>query len=123
MIKPEWGSKRECPGCGARYYDLSRTPVVCPKCEAPWVESGKGKGAAEVRLVAPSPPKPAKEKAKAVKEVAKVEGGAALEEGGAEVESEDKEEALIEDASELGEDEDDVAVALESSPEESSEER
>jgi uncharacterized protein (TIGR02300 family) len=32
MQKAEWGVKRTCLSCGARFYDLKRTPVVCPKC-------------------------------------------------------------------------------------------
>lgn len=34
MAKPEWGVKRSCMTCGARFYDMRRTPVVCPKCDA-----------------------------------------------------------------------------------------
>src|SRR5919202_2535662 len=36
VAKPEWGTKRICPSCGARYYDLLRDPVVCPKCSTPF---------------------------------------------------------------------------------------
>ncbi|MEP3429722.1 MAG: TIGR02300 family protein, partial [Roseibium sp.] len=32
MAKPELGTKRLCPGCGSKYYDLNREPVTCPKC-------------------------------------------------------------------------------------------
>ncbi|UEM19695.1 TIGR02300 family protein [Skermanella mucosa] len=32
MAKPEWGTKRICPNCGARYYDLRKDPPVCPSC-------------------------------------------------------------------------------------------
>lgn len=32
MAKPEWGVKRACPSCGARFYDLLRDPIVCPSC-------------------------------------------------------------------------------------------
>ncbi|WP_366654324.1 TIGR02300 family protein [Fodinicurvata sp. EGI_FJ10296] len=32
MAKPEWGAKRICYSCGARYYDMRREPPVCPKC-------------------------------------------------------------------------------------------
>ena len=32
MAKPELGSKRGCVACQARFYDLTRTPAVCPKC-------------------------------------------------------------------------------------------
>ena len=34
MSKPARGSKRVCPSCGARFYDLNRTPIVCPVCQA-----------------------------------------------------------------------------------------
>jgi len=34
LAKPEWGTKRSCPSCGARFYDLGRSPVTCPACEA-----------------------------------------------------------------------------------------
>ena len=32
MTKPEWGVKRVCPSCSARFYDMCRRPIVCPKC-------------------------------------------------------------------------------------------
>lgn len=32
MIKSEWGSKHICPGCTAKYYDLGKEVVTCPKC-------------------------------------------------------------------------------------------
>ncbi|MES0810166.1 TIGR02300 family protein [Roseibium sp. SCPC15] len=32
MAKPELGTKRLCPSCGAKYYDLNREPITCPKC-------------------------------------------------------------------------------------------
>ena len=34
MAKPEWGVKRTCLSCGARFYDLQREPIVCPACGA-----------------------------------------------------------------------------------------
>lgn len=34
MAKSELGTKRLCPNCGAKYYDLGRDPVICPKCGA-----------------------------------------------------------------------------------------
>ena len=33
MAKPELGTKRLCGNCGAKFYDLSKDPIVCPKCE------------------------------------------------------------------------------------------
>lgn len=32
MAKPELGTKRLCANCGTKFYDLSKTPAVCPKC-------------------------------------------------------------------------------------------
>ncbi len=29
----EWGLKRTCLSCGARFYDLNNDPMTCPKCE------------------------------------------------------------------------------------------
>lgn len=33
MAKPELGTKRLCASCGAKFYDLSKNPIICPKCE------------------------------------------------------------------------------------------
>ncbi len=33
MSKAEWGMKRICPSCGMRYYDMKKVPPVCPKCK------------------------------------------------------------------------------------------
>jgi uncharacterized protein (TIGR02300 family) len=33
VAKPELGTKRLCGNCGAKFYDLSKDPIVCPKCE------------------------------------------------------------------------------------------
>ena len=32
MAKPELGTKRLCGSCGAKFYDLSKDPILCPKC-------------------------------------------------------------------------------------------
>src|SRR5215468_3265865 len=45
MSKPARGSKRVCPSCGARFYDLNRTPIVCPVCQS-------------IYQVTPTPPPP-----------------------------------------------------------------
>ena len=33
MAKPELGTKRLCANCGTKFYDLSKDPIVCPKCQ------------------------------------------------------------------------------------------
>jgi uncharacterized protein (TIGR02300 family) len=32
VTKAELGTKRVCPNCGTRYYDLNRNPIICPHC-------------------------------------------------------------------------------------------
>jgi hypothetical protein len=56
MSKPEFGRKVTCVACAVRFYDLSRTPAVCPKCgqEQPRV---KPRMAPPARTGAP-PPQP-----------------------------------------------------------------
>ena len=30
MAKPEWGIKRTCQVCGKKFYDLNKSPIICP---------------------------------------------------------------------------------------------
>ncbi len=51
MAKPELGTKRLCANCGAKFYDLSKDPIHCPKCGtvyevAPVVTRGRPEAAA-----------------------------------------------------------------------------
>lgn len=32
MTNSSWGTKRNCPSCSVHFYDLNKTPAVCPKC-------------------------------------------------------------------------------------------
>jgi uncharacterized protein (TIGR02300 family) len=32
VAKPELGTKRLCTNCSAKFYDLNKEPIVCPKC-------------------------------------------------------------------------------------------
>ena len=34
MPNPELGTKRLCASCGAKFYDLNKDPIHCPKCGA-----------------------------------------------------------------------------------------
>ena len=37
MVKPEWGTKRTCPKCATRFYDLGKEdPVNCINCGVNW---------------------------------------------------------------------------------------
>ena len=62
MAKPELGLKRTCVSCGMRFYDLARTPAVCPKCgteqpaEQPRMRRTLGNPVAEEKhIVKPQP--------------------------------------------------------------------
>ncbi len=38
MIKPEWGTKRSCPKCATRFYDLTKDdPIACINCGYAWM--------------------------------------------------------------------------------------
>ena len=48
MAKPEWGKKRICSSCNTKYYDLNKSPIICPSCGAEfdpndYLKSRKGK--------------------------------------------------------------------------------
>lgn len=45
VTKPDLGLKRDCPSCGIRYYDLNKSPAICPKCGASAVVPAKTKAA------------------------------------------------------------------------------
>jgi uncharacterized protein (TIGR02300 family) len=118
MVKPEWGTKRICPSCGARYYDLHRDPVMCPKCGAAFDPETLTKTRRAKAIAAPEEPiEPiADEELESdigAEEAESEEEGEGLPAEGAEAEGEEEEEEVIEDASELGEDEDDMAEVIE----------
>ncbi len=32
MAKPEWGSKCQCQSCDLKFYDMGKSPAICPGC-------------------------------------------------------------------------------------------
>jgi len=121
LAKLEWGNKRICPSCGTRYYDLLRATVICPKCATPYDPEAFLK-ARRARPVAPVEKElaPVGDEADADveietedAEVVEDEEAVPLADG-----EEEEEEELIEDASELGEDEDDMAEVIDNVEEE-----
>jgi len=124
LAKPEWGNKRICPSCGARYYDLMRDPVVCPKCSTPFdpeafLKARRARPAAPVeKELVPV----AGDDLDADVESEEVEAAEEEEEdeGVPVEEAEEEDEEMIEDASELGEDEDDMAEVIDNVEEEES---
>ena len=38
MAKEKWGTKRTCPKCGTKFYDLGKeNPVICIECGNEWI--------------------------------------------------------------------------------------
>ncbi|MFZ1989451.1 MAG: TIGR02300 family protein [Alphaproteobacteria bacterium] len=108
MVKPELGVKRTCPSCGARFYDLLRSPAECPKCEHTFDP--------EV-LLKPRRARPEERKVAAAQVVAQEEEVEEAEEAEEELEeAEEAEEAAVEiETPEVeGEDEEEPAVARKS---------
>ena len=127
MNNPKWGTKRQCQECGARFYDLKRTKMVCPKCDTPF------------KLEPPAKPKravatPAQTKAAppAEKTIKKINDAPEIGEESAEVKAlkefdvdmpdetspdddKDKDENTIEDVSEIGEDDNDMVEVIDGS--------
>ena len=115
MAKPEWGMKRVCPSCGARYYDMQKDPVMCPKCGAAYDPETVVKSRRARPVPVPEPIEPMADEIEpdvATEEVEGEEAGEAVPAEGGE-DQEEEEEEVIEDASELGEDEDDMAEVIE----------
>jgi len=59
VAKPELGTKRLCGNCGAKFYDLSKDPIICPKChtvlELAAVSARSRPDSAAARAAAPVP--------------------------------------------------------------------
>ncbi len=141
MTKTDLGIKHTCQNCGTRFYDLDRTPPACPKCGTkldatpPPKSPPPSKPAARKTKPAATPVKTvaAAETVKAVStfseegkdndgdadgiekilieetDLKEVENNeAVLQEAG-----NDDDDELIEDASDLGEDDDDVSEVME----------
>ena len=116
MAKPEWGTKRICPNCGTRYYDLLHDPITCPKCQTMFDPEAFLKA----RRARPAPPvekelEPVR--ADDIDPELDAEETEPVEDDEEEAavplaDAEEEDEELIEDASELGEDEDDMAEVI-----------
>ena len=97
MTKPEWGSKRTCLNCGTRFYDMQRTPIVCPKCGSENAPDAVSKARRSMKKAATHTTPEPKPKAAAV----------LADDDEVEVDDDDEtDDALIEDTSDLAEDDD-----------------
>ncbi len=104
MAKPEWGKKRTCQSCAAKYYDLQKDPAICPKCgtvfQAETPQRGRRSRAAEAPKAIPA--------AAAIIPTSEddIDG---LDDDV--LDDDDDDESLPEDTSDLGDD-DDVGVVI-----------
>ena len=100
MAKPEFGLKRVCVACNARFYDMTKAPPACPKCgteqplDQPRIRRAVGNVAEDKR-----PKKPAA--APGIEDV-EVEGV-----------EESEDENVLEDADDLEEDADAISADIE----------
>jgi len=112
VVKASWGTKRTCQSCGARFYDLNKGPIKCPKCgrehdREDFVKVRRGRGAATAAAAAAA----TAAAAAAAKAAAKKKSDeAAL--AGDELPDVEGDEAL-EEADDLGDDAEDLEVEVE----------
>lgn len=122
VAKPEWGQKRTCNSCGCRFYDMSRSPITCPKCggtvepELPFKVRRGGSVPAESKAAAAAALKAKDVVAIEADDLVVMDDEEVIE--GEEETADEDESGLIEDASDLGEDDDDMAEVMEHMDEE-----
>ena len=111
MVKASWGTKRTCQSCAARFYDLNKGPIKCPKCgrehdREDFVKVRRGRGATAAAAAATAAAAAAAAKLAAKKK----SDEAAL--AGDEVPDVEGDEELA-DADDLGDETDDIEVEVE----------
>ena len=47
MAKPELGAKRQCQACGAKFFDLNKDPIVCPRCGTLFLGAARARSTAK----------------------------------------------------------------------------
>lgn len=102
MSKADLGEKLTCSGCEARYYDLNKTPALCPKCGAenarPKVFKTKKAAAAAAAAAKAAEDVPAPKKV--------ADDGDGIED----VEDDDEDDDILSDDDDLDDDDDVVSV-------------
>jgi uncharacterized protein (TIGR02300 family) len=109
VVKATWGTKRTCQSCAARFYDLNKSPIKCPKCgrehdreDFVKVRRGRAAAAATSAAAAAAAAKLALAKNK------KVEDSAG--DDAADIEADDE---ALEDTDDLGDEADEIEVEVE----------
>jgi uncharacterized protein (TIGR02300 family) len=118
VAKPELGTKRLCAGCGAKFYDLNKDPITCPKCGTVYeVVVVAPRGRPDTRAAAAQPvEQEAPEPQEA--ELVSLEEADAEQEGGAKKPAGDGTEDVEDVEIEGGDDEDDDSTFIEETEEE-----
>jgi uncharacterized protein (TIGR02300 family) len=73
VAKSELGTKRLCGNCGAKFYDLSKDPIVCPKCHTVMEVAAVNARARPEPVAAARAPAPAPEEEVVAPETAEAE--------------------------------------------------
>jgi uncharacterized protein (TIGR02300 family) len=103
-----------------RYYDLLREPVICPKCGTPYDPEAflRSRRTRPVPVVEKELEPVGSDELDSDLEAEEADAAEEEEEAVPLEEAEEEDEELLEDASELGEDEDDMAEVIENVEEE-----
>ncbi len=99
MAKPELGTKRLCPGCGAKYYDLNKDPITCPKCATVFETVVTSRAAKAAKAKEAQEEKEDEEDDVAAPEIVTLEEADAEAEGGDDVPDLDGDDVELEDDS------------------------
>jgi uncharacterized protein (TIGR02300 family) len=113
VVKASWGTKRTCQNCAARFYDLNKSPIKCPKCgrehdREDFVKVRRGRASAAATSAAAAAAA-ALAAAKALAAKKKVED-AVLDDAAPDAETDD---AAIEDTDDLADEAEEIEVEVE----------
>lgn len=104
MLLPERGAKRICGSCGIKFYDMNKSPILCPKCGT------EHDPLAGLKLKRSSVPANEPAKARPSAKPAVVADDDDLDDDDDE---DEEDESLIEDTSDIGDDDDDLSEVRE----------
>ncbi len=112
MADAELGTKRACPSCSGKFYDLGKVPAVCPYCGATFNPDELLRGRS--RRPAPQDDGAGKAADKPARDEESPEDGVALPDGLDDDDSDgDEDDDVLEDASDLAEDDSDLDEVME----------
>ena len=112
MVKASWGTKRTCQNCAARFYDLNKSPIKCPKCgrehdREDFVKVRRGRASAAATAASAAAAAAAAKLALAKTKKAE---DPALEDEAADIEADD---AALEDTDDLADEAEEIEVEVE----------